>query len=180
MSGSTSEGVTAELYVRSLAPRGVRPKQEAVIDSLEQLTDGGPLDGYTVHVCGKQAPATPADATTEFGTFLLNRVAVFTQWAEMNDASLGSLFQRRTVDSELTGEHGEVLDLPVMALAEYEGSALRFVTPCSGPEREWTVQQRLHALERTAEPDTSDRLPGARATPPASSRADLSVTSPQP
>lgn len=173
MSGSKTAGVHVELYVRSLAPRGVRPHQVAVIETLDSLVDQGSIDRYTVHVCGRHAPATLAETTTEFGVFLLNRVADFREWAERNGWSLGPLFETRTVDSSITGEQRDVLELPVMAMAEYHEDDLRFVAPCSTDEREWTVQNRLDALSARGDPDTTKRLPAGSADPPTQSVRSL-------
>jgi len=165
MNGQTSRGVHAELYVRSLAPRGLGDRQDAVVETLVTLSAQGTLSEYTVYVCGEQAPASPAAATTEFGQYLLNRVAVFYEWADRNDCSLGSVFERRTVDSSILGERCETLVLPVMVLAEYEGEDLRFVAPCQTGGETITVQDRLDELRDGGDVDT-DPLPNARASPP--------------
>lgn len=171
MSGSMTEGLHVELYVRSLAPRGIQARQRAVIEHLAQLTDLGIVEGHRVLVCGQQIPAKRTDLVTEFGQFLHERVAVFSEWAERNGWSLDHAFAHRTVDSSLTGERTDVLALPAMALAEYEGDALRFVAPVTGDETQWTVQDRLDALLATGTPDSADPLPEVRTTPPHRSTA---------
>lgn len=166
MTGDTEGGVHAELYVRSLAPRGVRAQQQGVIERLEHLTERGTIEGYAVHVCGKQVPAEPDAAVTDFGAHLLDRVAVFEAWARRNGWSLGGLFDRRELDSAITGEHTEVLVMPVMALAEYEGDDLRFVAPCSTGGTECSVQDRLDDLLAGDPPVEADPLGQVRERPP--------------
>ena len=155
MNRSFNRGTHVELYVRSLAPRNVLDGQRAVLEFVEQLAGNGRLSGYTVHVCGREIPATPAETVTDFGEFLLNRVAAFSAWADRNGYSLGTLFDRRTLKSSLTGEHRETIVVPVMALAEYEGPDLRFVTPCSIEGTTVTVQDRLDELYVGAQRDTT-------------------------
>jgi DNA-binding Lrp family transcriptional regulator len=166
MTGDTTGGIHAELFVRSLAPRGVRTRQQAVVERLQELTERGTVGGYTVHVCGKQVPARAADATTEFGAYLLDRIGVFEKWADRNGWSLESLFERHSLDSSITGEHTEVIVMPVMALAEYEDDDLRFVAPCSTGEQRCSIQDRLDDLLADDRPTEADRLTEVRNPPP--------------
>ncbi len=171
MTGETPEGVHAELYVRSLAPRGAADEQATVVETLDKLSDRTTLADYQVHVCGEHLPATPAETQTTFGQYLLNRIAVFTEWAQRNDCSFGKLFERRTVDSALTGATRDVITLPMMTLAEYDGTDLRFVSPCSVDGETVSVRDRLDELlagsdvettpladARVDSPDTTIRL----------------------
>lgn len=166
MSGSTDSGVDVELYVRSLAPRGVHPRQRAVIETLAELTDSGIIDHYRIHVCGRQIPASRAADSTEFGAYLRNRIDVFREWADRNGWTLDEAFQHRCFESELTGESVDVLTLPVMTLAEYDQDALCFVSPVESEETTWTVQDRLDALRARADSDTADHLADARTNSP--------------
>ena len=169
MTGSSRRGVYAELYVRSLAPRGVMDRQQAVLDSVATLAARETLTDYRVYVCGSEIPATPAETTTEFGEYLLERTAVFAAWADRNGYSLGTLFERRSVHSSLTGQHRETLVFPVMALAEYVGTDLRFVAPCSADDETVTVHDRLAELAAGIDVETTV-LPDVRATPPEPSK----------
>lgn len=167
MSEESRSVVHVELYVRSLAPRGLRDRQAVVVDALEKLADREAISEYTVHVCGEALPATPAETVTDFGTYLLNRVAVFQKWADENDYSLGSLFEHRTVNSTLLGETRERVVLPVMALAEYKGPDLRFVAPCRTTDGHVTVQERLDQLRDEVGVEAIP-LRNAHASPPSS------------
>lgn len=164
MRGSDAEGVRVELYVRSLAPRGATDSQQAVVSNLQRLEAEEQISEYTVHVCGREIPVSPAETTTEFGEFLLNRVAVFSAWADRNDYSLGRLFDKRTLDSAFTDERRETVVLPAMALAEYEEADLRFVAPCTIDGTTVTVWDRLEELSEGMTRETTV-LPDAHLSP---------------
>ena len=168
-----SPGVHLELFVRSLSPGGARSSLEGILDRITCLAERRVIEDYTVRVCGKRLPATPAATRTAFGSYVLNRVAVFHEWAERNDLSLDSLFEERHIASSLTGEDRRVLVVPLFVLAEYEEDALRFVAPCETDDRVWTVSKRLDELAagRPAVPGI-DPLPRARAPPPDASVID--------
>lgn len=146
----SNTGATAELYVRSLAPRGAREKQERVVAKLDRLTDCGAFADYTITVCGGQVPASPTATSADFERELRNRIADFHAWAATNGWSLGPLFERKVVGSMVSEETREVFVVPLMALAEYEDDRVRFVAPCRTGETYWTVQDRLDALAHSA------------------------------
>lgn len=167
MPASTVSGVHCELWVRSLSPRGVRDRQATLVRRLAALAGAGTIDDYGVLVVGRELPARPADAVTDFGRYLLDRIADFQSWAAVNDRSLGSLFEPETVRSTIAGGTDRRIVLPVFTLAEYDDGALRFVAPCQGEAAVWTVQDRLaHLAVVGAGNDTVEPLSAARATPP--------------
>lgn len=152
MSGT---GKQLELYVRSLAPRGRRSQQAAVLDRLQTLSMNDEIADYEVYVCGKRLPANPEETRTDFGAYLHNRIAVFELWAAHNDIPLDSLFRRQRIDSTLSGESEPELIVPTMLLAEYEGSSLQFVAPCETDTRSWSVVDRVKTIDgRKAQDDT--------------------------
>jgi DNA-binding Lrp family transcriptional regulator len=167
MSESPTAGVHLELFVRSLCPEGCRSSQAAAVRRLEELEAEGTIDDYTVQVCGRAVPPRPSDAVSEFGTYLLNRIAVFREWAAGEGRSLGAHFQPETVRSTVTGTEYERIVFPIMSLAEYEDGALRFVSPCEGSERTWSVPGRLEYLAAEGETGArTERLAGASEEPP--------------
>ena len=154
-----------ELYVRSMLPDGAGSRQDAVIDRLEELERREEIAGYNVVVWGKQIAPESAAANTEEGRYILNRVAEFKQWALSNNVSLESFYQRTTVDSEAADSASEAMVLPVMGLAEYDGTELAHVAPCTDGENVHTITDRLERLEdgapsalaqRTTNPVLSD------------------------
>ena len=168
MPESPAAGVHLELFVRSLSPRGDQSGQAVALRRLEALEGNGTIDGYEVQVCGRELPTRPSDAVTEFGVYLLNRIGVFQEWAARNGRSFGSLFEPEEVSSAITGERYTRLVMPMLVLAEYDDRALRFVSPCEGSDRTWSVPDRLAYLaregDRAAEAD--GRLAAARGDPP--------------
>lgn len=164
---NTDPRVSVELYVRSLAPRAGRGRLERTVRRLEELDDRDDLEEYQVYVTGRTVPPSPAEAVTEFGAFLHNRVAVFQEWAHRTGRSLDCCFERRSVDSRFTGERHDAIAVPELLLAEYVGGDLRFVAPCLDDETQVTVADRLATLEGEAPTAESDRLERARADPSA-------------
>lgn len=156
--------VSVELYVRSLAPRAGRRRMEETVRRLATLEDRDAIGEYRVYVTGKTIPASPAEAVTEFGAFLCNRIAAFRDWADRTGRSLAPRFTRRAVDSAFTGERYHAVAAPELMLAEYVDCDLRFVAPCEDDGTQVTVADRLVRLEdaRTAE---SDRLERAQTDP---------------
>lgn len=145
MSGSADSGRSAELYVRSLRPRAAYTSQRAVVERLADLAADGSLAEYAVRVTGKAIPPSPSAACTEFGTYLVNRVAVFEEWADRSDRPLAPI-HRCSVRSGFTGEEYDALVLPEMVLADYRADSLQFVAPSGEGDSHVTVHERLDAL----------------------------------
>jgi len=154
-----------ELYVRSMLPDGAGSRQEQVIDRLAELERREKIGGYNVVVWGKQIAPESAAANTEEGRYILNRVAEFKQWALSNNVSLESFYQQTSVDSEAADSASDAMVLPVMGLAEYDGSELAHVAPCTEGETVHTITDRLERLDagdpaapeqRTTTPISSD------------------------
>lgn len=153
---SDDAGTVVELYVRSLASPGSCDVIDSVIDRLERLEETGRIGTYTVEVWG-EGLTIPTAERTETGKRILDRFSEFTTWAERTDHTL-ECFDRRTVRSELTGETYRRIEVPTMALAEYENEKLRHLAPCRSGESVVSVHDRLEALE------TNDRTDAK--TPP--------------
>lgn len=162
MSGSHAEGVQIEVFVRSLAPVGAGRPQETVVRTLERLTDRSTVDDYRVTVCGKEVPADRDQAATAFCERLLNCVEAFEAWAERNDRDLNGVFDRKETHSSITGNDRVCRVVPVLAMAEYEGTDLRFVAPSAGEAGQVSVVDRLEELEGMAEYTDADPLPDVR------------------
>ena len=160
-SGSSDSAVRVELYVRSLSPRESRRKIERVVERLERLVEDGVIADYRVVPTGAELPATPADAVTAYGEYLCRRLDVFEEWAAASGRSLGSVLERRTVDSAFTGEVHDALVVPTMLMAEYDGTALRFVAPCDADGERVSVMDRLDALALGVAAAEEQLLPGA-------------------
>lgn len=118
----------AELFVRSLAPDTARARQEQVLERLRELEAAGVVEGVTVHLAGDCVCPESVAADTETGSFLLSRVEQFEQWAATNDVALEG-FERRCVDSSLTGETVTGIRFPRLCLAVFDDDGLVFVAP---------------------------------------------------
>jgi len=132
---------TAVLWVRSLNPDGAGPRRDRAIARLRDLADRGRLDDATVRLWGKRIRPGTAAARTDHGARILDRVERFRSWARREGYSLRPFVQDRARDGRT-----ELL-LPTMALAEYAGGELRFVSPCANAEEGHTVFDRIEALD---------------------------------
>lgn len=148
--------VTAELYVRSLAPRSGKGRQESAIDRLAALEEGGRLEDVTVNVWGRQVSLSSAAARTDAGQFVLDRVERFREWARRHGRSVDSFFRTRRVESSIADEEYVALVLPMLTLAEYHDGELAFVAPSADGSAVTTVADRIDALESGAQVTTED------------------------
>lgn len=139
----SGEGVSIELYVRSLSPRSGRSQQDAIVERLQQFDRRGVIESYDVVVTGDCLCPDSAGATTEPGRFLLERVETFESWAAVNDRSLDPFFVRRTDGTDLLGDPATGILFPMVSMAEFADDRLRFVTPCKDGDRTITVRERL-------------------------------------
>lgn len=128
-STDTTGEIRVEVFVRSLRPQRWQGPQNRLLDRLEGLVERDVIDGFDVLVWGESAPASRADARTDFGRYVLDRVGDFRAWAEANGRSVEAVFDLRSVDSSITGETHRRLALPAMLMAEYHDGRLACVTP---------------------------------------------------
>lgn len=140
-----AESLTVELYVRSLSPGGFLEQQRGVVERLERLEANGTISDYGVDVWGRGL-AEPDTARTSAGRWIHDRIGEFREWAEREGMCLDSFFPVEAARSEITGEEYTYIRFPAMALAEYEGDDLRFVSPCSDGESVHTVMDRVDEL----------------------------------
>lgn len=169
MSGVTddpAEPLRLELYVRSLSPRLPRRDLATIVERLADLCDADVVAEYDVFVTGRELPATPADASTDYGRFLVNRLAVFHRWASATGRALTPALERRTVHSRITGDDHDAVVPPTAMLAEYDADDLRFVSPCREGDERVSVHDRLDALAAEEVTAVDDRLRDARPTRP--------------
>ncbi|WP_136716150.1 HTH domain-containing protein [Halorientalis salina] len=151
-----TDPVRLEFYVRTLSPPGARARQEAVLERLQRLAADGHIDDLYVKVWGKQIDPTTRAAETDQGQFILNRIAEFKQWALAENTTLESFYQTHEQSSSITGEEHTSIVLPKMGLAEYHGSELEQVAPCTTGEETYSIVDHIDDLER--------RLAGPSAT----------------
>ena len=148
MTQPATDPVRLELYVRTLSPPGARTRQEAAIDRLQHLSERDVVEDAHVQVWGRRIDPTTNAAETDQGRFILNRIAEFKQWALANNTTLGSSYETREQSPSITGTEHTTLVLPKMGLAEYHGTELYQVTPCTEPDGGVSVTDHLDDVER--------------------------------
>ena len=131
-----------ELYLRSLAPATGRDQQDRVVRRLHDLDGDGRIKGFDVRLCGDCVCPRAETARTDPGRRLLRRYERFAEWAEEAGYDLTG-FERREVDSVLTGTTVTGIAFPRMVLAEYRNGSLTFVAPAADDSKTVTVQDRL-------------------------------------
>lgn len=143
------ESITFDLFVRSLGPRaGSHGRQSAVIERLDRLDGSELVDATAVRVWGDSVCVSECCSRNGAVRAIRDEIERFRQWAaEKRHVSVG--FQRRAVDSSITDERFEVVDLPTMCLAVYADGVLEGVFPATVGDEEWGIDTYLDWFERT-------------------------------
>lgn len=146
----SADPVRAVVRVRTLGPNGLNPPQIEVIDRLQTLADGGPIDELDIDVWGTSM-GTTQDNRDPGGT--RERVAKFEQWATEQGYTLRPAFDWRS--GELTGneesQRREIVT-PLITLAVYtvSGNDLQAVYPHIDGEDVRTIHDGVDTLESMA------------------------------
>lgn len=74
---------------------------------------------------------------------LLSTVREFERWSDREGVSLRPCLDRRSYDRPITGESGELVCLPCVALAAYDADGLATVVPYTDGEEHVTVDDYL-------------------------------------
>lgn len=124
-----------------------RERRRAVLRELDRLES---IDLLEYEVRTWPAEVEVDDASSE----LLSLVRKFDRWSERRDVSITPPFERRTYERPMTGESGEVLTLPGVVLAAYDGDDdLVTVVPHTGDEGHVTVDDYVGWLRATTGAD---------------------------
>lgn len=150
---SEGEPTTVELWVRSLGHPSVFQAQSDIATRVARLEAGDMVNHAEVEVWGRELVLSATTARTEPGRRFMNRLTRFREWAERNGATLEPYFDISTTTSEFTDEEYTVVDLPVYALAEFDGTDLIHVSPCAVDGEVRTVDDRLSTLESAGDLD---------------------------
>lgn len=113
-----------------------RRQRREVVGELDRLESEGVLE-YEVRTWPDEVEVD--DASSD----LLSTVRTFERWGERVGVSLEPCFDQRTYEQQITGESGEVLTLPGVALAAYADGELVTVVPYSDGADHVTVDQYL-------------------------------------
>jgi hypothetical protein len=133
----------AVVYCRSLAP-SVADETRRYLKRLAALEERGAIRGYDVELWGDAISLEP-DHPVE--RRLCETVDRFEEWAERHGYTLSPAFERCDVRSLVSAEPREVIRLPVVSLAIYDGTSLVAVYPHRADSTR-TVADGLEALER--------------------------------
>lgn len=130
------------LFVRDALPRPAQRRRERVVDDLADLEADGRVDDYEVVDWPKRFARDEDDHQ-----HVRDRYREFSKWARERDVDLSPFFGTRECYSMSTGEKGEWVVLPALALAVYEDGRLSELYPHSDGDRTRSVEDGLDALE---------------------------------
>lgn len=131
-----------EVCVRIDTP--IPSQQDVVIERAAELEREGRINGFRVRSWPRQVRLSPHGIESE----TVEAFERFEEWASRNGASLRPAYEVCTRDSEITGDRDEVLVVPEVSIAVYEGGNLVGVVPHSRDGAVYTVDDFLSELER--------------------------------
>lgn len=149
----------AELHVRETLPAPAARQRARLRDRLSALERGGHVDDFDVYSCPKRIRCENPSAVVARDRYL-----AFAQWARERGRSLAPSFQTRECYAMDTGEKGEWLVFPAIALAVYDDGDLAAVYPHADGDDYRSVADGLTAL---AEADGDEPVAGPTAPPTA-------------
>lgn len=143
-----NQPVRLELLVRTLGPpMGTHDRQEAILDRLGSFDHRDVVESVRVRVWGDSICLSECCSTHPDVSAVRDRVERYLAWGE-GTPGVSVPFDRRRVDSGVTGERFEVLDLPTVALAVSTDAALECLFPARLDGDWWTVERYLDWFER--------------------------------
>lgn len=145
----------AELYVRSLAPRGAHASQEAIVQRLLDMESEQSLE-FSLTVWGDQIATDTAVTRTEAGRTALDTVRRFESWAATNGYTVEPFFSDVHRESLVDAAH-DVIVPPHVCLALYDEGDVTGVFPCSDHGIHYTVEDAIEAM--AGERDVEDVSP---------------------
>lgn len=116
-----------------------RRLRREVVGELDRLESEGVVE-YEVRTWPDQVEVD--DASPD----LLSTVRTYERWGERVGVSLEPCFDQRTYERPITGESGEMLTLPGVALAAYADEEVVTVVPYTNGEDHVTVDEYLSWL----------------------------------
>ena len=151
--------LSVELFGRSLAQATGNRQVQRTLDHVDRLVDSGVLGEYTVTVWGAEIfPAGPA-TRTEAGRHILDSIQTIEEWAADNGVRVDRFYETRTIERDLTGQTDTITSLPTVAMVEYTGGEVQYVTLHESGETVETVENRLETLaERGVESPDEPRV----------------------
>lgn len=154
MDTDTSSERSATLFLRADPEPGAEKPRQRVVERLSALERTGVFDEYEVVVWGREFRLDGPLEGTDYYRSVLDHLKTFHEWASRTGTSLDPVFERRQVESVLTGESFDVISLPVTCLAVYRGDDLDGVYPCRGADGPCSVSECLDRFESADTPET--------------------------
>lgn len=146
-----SDDVRVQVFLRSLgAPAGCQDKQAAVFETLDRLEDAGIVSTSSVSLWGDRIYLSDRCSRTPVGEFVRGKIREFGEWAGEREG-VDLHFERRSIDSSITGESREMIRPPQVSLAVYADDSLAGVFPCSMDGEERCVTSYLHELAKLSD-----------------------------
>ncbi|WP_276271733.1 HTH domain-containing protein [Haloarcula litorea] len=144
-------GLSAELFVRSLAPVGSKSRQEDLVERLDGLREDGRLADLRVTVWGDSVCPDGALADVGGGAHIVPTIASFYALAAKRNFSVAPFFRNGTVRSSITDEEFQRIVPPqrCLALSDAEGDLVG-VFPCLVDDVVHTPETAVTYLEATA------------------------------
>ncbi|WP_436927195.1 HTH domain-containing protein [Halosimplex amylolyticum] len=143
------------VFVRSmLPPLGAKGAQEALIRGLNELEADGELDEVSVEVTGDRLCLCETCVETDAGSSLLESVGELDGWGREFDASVSRFFERRELDSTISGETARALVPPRVAVALYCDGTLAGAFPCEMGDAAVATGDFVDALAQFCDTDT--------------------------
>lgn len=145
----------ANLEVCVRTDTAVASWQDAVIERVEELECTGRIGEFRVQSWPRRTRLSPSHVASE----VVEAFDRFEEWASRTGRSLRSAFEVRTRESEITGDHEEVLVVPEVCIAVYEAGNLVGVVPHVNQEVVYTVDDFLSELEQADRKHTPRQAP---------------------
>lgn len=146
----TDTSWTVDVYMR--ADESTLRRRREITDRLESIKSKGGIDRFTVRTWPRQVTVDGPNSD------VVAVVERFQEWAADAGIEFGSTFERRDYERSFTDESGELLTLPTVALAVYEGDDLVDAAPHTHGSRLRTVDELLVTLEDRTDHDENRRV----------------------
>lgn len=149
--------LTVDVCFRASVAGVTEARQEAVLDRIEQLSRGGPIDGLTVHYWSSRVTAPNDGVRNQSGCPDIIQ--------ELYDVTEGTNCSLTPCFRETDGDRGTrtVLFLPIVCLVVRRGGAVVGVYPSDSGDSHNSVTDGLDAIEHGGDPST---LPAPAETNP--------------
>lgn len=171
MQGNTTHEKRIEVWIRSSAP-GAGAARERTLNRARQLGQVAELT-VEIGVWGRSLErVVPDDGTdpvpSRLGT-VRDRIEDFSRWAGDAGRTIDPFFRSRRIESTILGEAYDVVRLPTVAVAEFDGDELTHVAPSRDRQsgRVVEAEERLAHLvgEHDAEATTIEEFDAGEVSP---------------